>query len=75
MSNFNVWIFILKDELDALKAKISKLESEKTSLQEDNQRLEQKVGFWQVESTNETLRNCSVQGVLTKTHLGIENLF
>ena len=32
-----------KDELGALKAKVSKLENEKASLQEDNQRLEQKV--------------------------------
>jgi hypothetical protein len=35
----------LKDELSALKAKISKLETEKSSSQEDNQRLEQKVDF------------------------------
>ena len=27
---------------------IAKLQSEKTSLQEDNQRLEQKVGYWSI---------------------------
>jgi hypothetical protein len=46
----------MKDELGALKAKISKLESEKVSLHEDNQRLEQNVGFWEIELTLEAFR-------------------
>lgn len=43
IDRFTFQYFSFKDELGTLKATIAKLESEKASLQEDNQRLQQNV--------------------------------